>query len=733
MNIFFNEETKTFVLETLNTSYAMQINNSGFLRHLYYGKKINAQDDLSSFIMGKGLVFSSNYPENTPSSESVGANPYEFSAFGSGDFRISACRLTKENGSSVTSLHYKSYEICDGKNQISNLPASFAEQNMAKTLIITCEDRFSGTEIILYYTIFADSDCIARSVKVINRTNQTIKIEKLQSLQLDFFHSNFDFIYNYGQWARERHVKRTKLQPGIQGFKNVRGSSGHQHTPAFVLASPNATENNGDVYGAILVYSGSYSVEIEVSEIGETRSLIGVNSELFSWELKANEEFHSPEALLIYSDKGLSDFSQKSHKFIVEHIIRSPWKHQKRPLLINNWEGTYFDFDDEKICNIAKAAAEVGIEMLVLDDGWFGHRNDDKSSLGDWFVNTDKIKNFRRMVQKINSYGLKFGLWFEPEMISIDSELYKQHPEWVLCVPDKPRTFWRNQLVLNMGRKEVVDYLFETMAKIISENNIEYIKWDMNRNLTEIFANNLPAERQGEAAHRFVMGVYELHERLITRFPNLLIEGCSGGGGRFDAGMLYYVPQIWCSDDSDAVERIAIQNGTSLFYPASTMGAHVSVCPNHQTGRSVSLDLRGAIALGGTFGYELDITQCSEEEKQKIREQVAMYHKFNDLVREGEFYRITENFGEDNVSSWAYVAEDGSEALAIITRKLSIPCSVQQTDFIQIPGLIDDALYEVNNEFKMHGSTLKNAGIATGKKLYGDATYAMYHVVKVNK
>ena len=592
------------------------------------------------------------------------------------------------------------------------------------------EDRFSGAEIILYYTIFADSDVIARSSKVINKTSQTLKIESLMSLQLDFFDSNFDFVYHYGSWARERHIKRTPLQVGLQGYKNTRVSSGHQHNPSFVLASPAATETSGDVYGAMLVYSGSYSVEIEVSENFETRALIGLNPEVFTWELASGEEFHTPEALLVYSDKGFTDFSQKNHEFLINHIIRSPWKHQKRPLLINNWEATYFDFNDEKICSLAKTAADLGLEMLVLDDGWFGHRNNDKSSLGDWFVNAEKIKDFKNMVKEINSYGLKFGLWFEPEMISVDSELYRKHPEWVLSIPDYPRSFSRNQLVLDMSRKEVVDYLFDSIAKMIEENHIEYIKWDMNRNLTEVFSSAMPASKQGEVAHRYVMGVYELHERLLEKFPNLLIEGCSGGGGRFDAGMLYYVPQIWCSDDSDALERIPIQLGTSLFYPASTMGAHVSVCPNHQTARTVSYDFRGAVALGGTFGYELDITQCTDDKKDKIREQIAMYHKFNDLVREGKFYRLTENFGDENLNIWSYLAKDGSEALVIATLKTDMPCFKKQIYCVRVPGLEDNALYEINGEFTMHGSSLKNLGISTAKNLRRDASFVMYHIVK---
>lgn len=728
MKIICNEEAKFFALETASSTYAMKVGFTGELLHACYGGKIDSSDDLSSFVYRRDYAFATP-PENGPRgrTNATGVLPAEFAGFGSGDFRMTACRIRKANGTSVTAPVYKSARVYDGKKSLPGLPSSFAPETECKTLEIKLEDIFSGVEFYLSFTVFADSDVIARSVRVFNPTNETVEIENLMSMQLDFDHSDFDLLYPRGNWAYERHINRVPLQPGIQSYGSVRGSTGHQYNPGIVLASKQASENYGEVYGGLLVYSGSYTADVQVDAINATRALLGINPENFRWQLKPGAEFHSPEALLVYSANGFNGLSVQYHRFIMEHIIRSPWKHAKRPILVNNWEGTYFDFNDDKIYAIAEKASTLGIEMLVLDDGWFGVRNDDNSSLGDWFVNTDKLGNFGDLVKRINALGMKFGLWFEPEMISVRSKLYEKHPEWVLCVPGKRRSLGRNQLILDMSRKEVVDYLFETIAGLLRDVNIEYIKWDMNRNLTEIFSAELPAEQQGEVAHRYVMGVYELHERLLQAFPNLLIEGCSGGGGRFDAGMLYYAPQIWCSDDSDAIERIPIQLGTSLFYPCSSMGAHVSVCPNHQTGRTVSLDMRAAMALSGTFGYELDITNFTEEEDKAIRDQIAVYHKYNDLIREGRFCRLTEGFGQTNFSAWCWISDDKSEVLAIAVCKLARPC--HQTPFtrLRLNGLDAQKVYTLDDGRSFHGSTLMNVGIDITSFMGKDASCVMLH------
>lgn len=726
MQISFSKKTKTFRLDTRNSTYAMMIGPGGELRHLYYGAAI-AEDDITAFAHRRDRAFSP-YPEGLTSNESLNIACLEYSTFGNGDFHNTAAALRKQNGTAVTSAVYKTHMIAKGKAPLPGLPASFAPEKQVQTLEITLTDTFSGALIVLRYSIFDDSDVIARSVKIVNKSKETIRIEKLMSAQLDLDSMQYDMVYLQGKWARERHAMRTPLQPGMQGFRSARGSSGHQYNPGVVLASKNATEQYGEVYGMLLLYSGSYAVEVEADEYESTRAMIGINRETFSWTLEKGAEFNSPEALLMFSANGFNGLSAQSHAFLTNHVVRSPWKHVKRPILVNNWEATYFDFTDSKIYDLAKSASKLGIEMLVLDDGWFGERNDDTTSLGDWFVNRKKVGDLGKLVGKINKLGMKFGLWFEPEMISGASELYRKHPEWVLTVPGGNRSLGRNQMVLDMSRGEVVDYLFETIAGILHSANIEYIKWDMNRNLTEIHSAALPPERQGEVAHRYVLGVYELHERLLNEFPNLLIEGCSGGGGRFDAGMLYYVPQIWCSDDTDAIERVSIQLGTSLFYPSATMGAHVSVCPNHQTHRTVPFQFRGDVALAGTFGYELDVTRLDKDDQQMIHEQVAQYHKYNDLIREGTFLRITEGFGHDDVAAWCWVSADRKEALVTAVRKFDSPCSQTPVVRLRIPGLDAARKYTIENGGTFHGSTLMNAGINISSDLRGNAVSALYHL-----
>lgn len=710
MKIQFLEDLRVFRLDTEHVSYLFQIGPAGELRHIWYGAPVEDEAFLTAFTDRRDFAFSP-YPEGLDRQNSLDTAPLEYSAFGSGDYRITASALRKTNGTSVTSAVYQSHRIYSGKPALRGLPASFGADQDVRTLEITMKDGFSGAEIILSYSLFADSDVIARSVRVVNTTDSPIAVEKLLSAQLDFHNCDFDLVSLKGHWAKERQVVRRRLQPGIQGFGSSRGSTGHQYNPGFVLADPSATEKTGDVYGMLLLYSGSYIAEIETSQFESVRAVIGINPENFEWKLEPGETFESPEALLFFSEEGLGGLSNMSHSFLMEHVIRSPWKHRRRPILINNWEATYFNFNDDKIYSIAEEASRLGIEMLVLDDGWFGERNNDKSSLGDWFVNTKKLGNLAELVRKINALGMKFGLWFEPEMISEKSRLYEAHPDWVLAVPGGRRSLGRSQMVLDMSRKDVVDYLFETISSVLHSANIEYIKWDMNRNLTEVYSALLPADRQKETTHRYVLGVYELHERLLREFPNLLIEGCSGGGGRFDAGMLYYAPQIWCSDDTDAMERISIQMGTSLFYPSSSMGAHVSACPNHQTGRNVSFELRGCIALGGTFGYELDITKLPEEEKELVRKQVKDYHRFNDIIREGKYYRLTEGFGISNLAAWCWVSPNRKEALVTAVRRISDPCEHNPEFHLRLRGLDPDAAYLFEDGRRAHGKTLMNAGI----------------------
>ncbi len=711
MQVHFSKKRKLFRLDTEHISYLFRIGPSGELRHIWFGSRIDDDAIIEEFAVRRGTSSFSPHPEGLSPEDSLDLLPLEYSTYGAGDFRITASALRKENGTSVTSAVYRSHKIFKGKKKIPGLPSSFSQSKDSMTLEITMEDGFSGAEIILSYSVFADSDVIARSVRVSNPTETVIRVEKLLSAQLDFHSADFDVVYLKGMWAKERQAVRHPLIPGIQSFSSSRGATGHQYNPGIVFAEPSASEKAGDVYGMLLLYSGNYIAEAEVDQYRTLRALIGINPENFEWKLEPGETFYAPEALLFFSPDGLGGLSRISHRFLMDHVIRSPWVHRERPVLINNWEATYFNFDDKKILKIAEEASKLGIEMLVLDDGWFGERNDDRSSLGDWVVNRKKLGNLAGLVRKINDLGMKFGLWFEPEMVSENSNLYRKHPDWVLCVPGGRRSIGRTQMVLDMSRGDVVDSLFRSISSVLHSANIEYIKWDMNRNLTEIHSRLLPPDRQKETAHRYVLGVYELHERLLKAFPNLLIESCSGGGGRFDAGMLHYAPQIWCSDNTDAQERISIQMGTSLFYPSSSMGAHVSVCPNHQTHRTVPFSLRGHIALGGTFGYELDITRLTPDEKDLVRKQIRNYHHWNRIIREGEFHRLTEGFGRSDFAAWCWVSPDRREALAAAVRKTSEPCGINPPVHLRLRGLDPEMLYELDDHRRAHGRTLMNAGI----------------------
>ena len=618
-----------------------------------------------------------------------------------------------------------SHHIYKGKKRLAGLPSAFAgDHDSVETLEITMRDTACELEFILSYSVFEECNTIVRSVKAVNNTASPLVIRRLMSAQLDLPHTGFDFVQLSGSWSRERHPERTPLHSGIQSIRSVRGASGHQNSPAIALAAHDATEYSGDVYGAILAYSGNFLIEAECEQYGTARLCAGINPENFSWMLAPGESFETPEVYLTYSGEGLGGMSRNLHDFMRSHLIRDGWADRKRPLLVNSWEAAYFDFDSAKLLGIAESAAKLGIEMLVLDDGWFGARNDDTTSLGDWFVNTDKIGDLGELVKKINALGVKFGLWFEPEMISEKSKLYQEHPEWVLHEPGRRRSIGRQQMLLDMSRPDVVQYLFETISNILHSANIEYVKWDMNRNLTEVYSDMLSPERQGEVAHRFMLGVYRLHEMLLKEFPGLLIEGCSGGGGRFDAGMLGYVPQIWCSDDTDAMERILIQLGTSYFYPVSTIGAHVSVCPNHITGRSTPFATRGNIALSGTFGYELDLTKLTEEDQALVRKQVADYHRYHHIIAGGDLYRLSDSFKVNPFDAWMYVSKDRKEALVTAVCRFCQPNSGVR--FVRPRGLDPETVYEVDG-MQVSGATLMSVGFQA-KLEPGDGASRIYYL-----
>lgn len=730
MSIRYDDVNRVFELDTDNTSYRIGIaDDEGFVGHIYYGRKIRSQQCGQFLRTWEGpFVPSTNNRERCSFLDTF---PTEYSGNGIGDYRESCIAVKTITGSRTTDLMYESYDIIDGKPELEGLPASFAGDEMVQTLILHMADKGDGLEVDLLYSVFECEDVITRSVKVRNNGDKDIRLTKVYSACIDMDDEDFEMLTLHGSWARERQMERRSIAYGKQSVSSLRGESSHQDHPFMAWMTKGSNQASGDVYGMHFVYSGNFIAQIEKSQFDSIRAVMGIHSEGFEWLLTPGDSFTAPEVVLTYSHSGLGTMTRNLHDFYRGHLIRSKYLHQKRPVLINNWEATYFDFDTDKLLAIAKSAAEHGIEMLVMDDGWFGHRNDDATSLGDWFVNENKIKGgLKHLVDEVNKLGLKFGIWMEPEMISPDSELYRKHPDWAFAVPERTATLSRNQYVLDLSRKEVRDYVYECVHNVISSANIEYVKWDMNRQLTDIGSVEFTGDRQGELAHRYVLGVYELQERLVNDFPDLLLENCSGGGARFDPGMLYYSPQIWCSDDTDAIERLSIQEGTELIYPLSTMGAHVSDCPNHTVGRTTPFMTRAHVALAGTFGYELDITKISDEERMVIPEQVALYHKYNDLVREGDYYRIASYRENGLYDCWMVVAKDKSEALVTYVQVLGKP-NVHSRK-IKLLGLDEAADYRLDGTDKVYGGDLlMNAGLLI-EKMCGDYMSRLYYFVLDN-
>ncbi|MDD6292207.1 MAG: alpha-galactosidase [Lachnospiraceae bacterium] len=727
MAITYDEKNKIFKLDSAHTSYMIGIvDKEQFIGHIYYGAKIRMQD--ASYLMRTDenpLVPSINNRERCSFMDTF---PMEYPGHGAGDYREGCIRVRTKEGHSVVSLTYRSHEIVDGKPALEGLPASFAKDGECQTLIITCRDEVLGLEAQLLYSVFEKEDVITRSVRIINAGEQEIYLTKVYSACIDMDDRDYEWLILHGSWARERQIERKKIGYGKQSIGSVRGESSHQEHPFLAWMDPKTTQTLGEVYAMHFVYSGNFTAQIEKSQFDSIRVTMGISAEDFCWKLDKGETFTAPEVVLTYSKAGLGVMTRNLHDFYRNHMIRSKYLHRKRPILINNWEATYFDFDTEKLLAIAKKAAELGIEMLVMDDGWFGHRNDDSTSLGDWFVNEKKITGgLKHLVDEVNKLGLKFGIWMEPEMISPDSRLYEEHPDWAIAVPGRDAALSRNQYVLDLSRKEVRDHVYESISKILKSANIEYVKWDMNRQLSDMGSFALPADRQGELYHRYVLGVYELQERLITEFPNLLLENCSGGGARFDPGMLYYSPQIWCSDDTDAVERLKIQEGTALIYPLSTIGAHVSVCPNHTVGRNTPFETRGNVALAGTFGYELDITAIPQAEQELIPKQVALYHKYNDLVREGDYYRIASYQDNHEYDCYLVVSKDKREALVTFVQVMGRPNFHSRCVCLQ--GLDPEKDYRIEGMERLFGGDLlMHAGLPV-ENLWGDAQSRLYHLV----
>ncbi len=707
--IHFDAARKIFQLDTPHSSYVMGIDGGNHLAHLYYGA-ILPQDSSWWLCYDREIHPCSPVMDGADKNTagSIDTVPQEFATNTVGDFRVPGVRIRNAGGFDAVDGFYKSHCIFAGKKALDGLPATFGSEKETETLEITLEDPASSLQFVLSYSVFRNSDAIARSVRVINCGQDAVCIEKLASMTLDFQGISFDLFSFPGGWGREREFQRERLTVGERVISTRRGFSSHQMNPFVMLGTPETTETCGRVYGAALLYSGSFAAEAERDQFDGVRLNFGINPETFRWHLAPQESFQTPEAVIAFSDAGLEKLTHTFHDLWRDHLIRSPWLRRPRPVLINNWEGTYFDFSGEKLIKLAGEASKSGIEMFVLDDGWFGRRNDEFSSLGDWVANTEKLgMTMAELAARINALGMRFGLWFEPEMVSPDSDLYRKHPDWCIHIPGRGRSQGRNQLVLDMSRQEVVDYLFDAISKLLDSAGIDYIKWDANRQITEPGSAVLPPEKQGELQHRFVLGTYSLKERLLARYPELLIEGCCGGGGRFDAGMLYYAPQIWCSDDTDAIERLKIQYGTSFCYPASAMGAHVSACPNHQTGRITPFDTRAAVAMAGTFGYELDPAQLTAEERQAIPQQIAYFKKISALVQNGDYYRLSSPY-TDAFTAWSAVSKDRSECLiTCVTPAAPNP----QIQFVYPRGLDPAAVYESEDGLTATGDFLMKTGL----------------------
>lgn len=717
MPIIVNQENREFHLYNEEVSYIFNVLKNNQLGHLYYGKKIHHRDSFAHLLQlsNRGMTTCVFEGDMEFSLENI---KQEFPSYGTTDFRFPAHQIKQQNGSNITNFEYVGYEIIKGKKRLEGLPATYVEnENQATTIEIVLYDSVIKTEAVLSYTIFEEYAAIARSVRFNHKGKEAVYIMSVMSACFEMPDDEFQMVHLSGAWARERHIKTRELQPGIQNVYSARGASSSNHNPFIALKRKDTTENAGEVYGMNLVYSGNFLAQAEVDNFGLARVMIGINPFNFQWVLKQNESFQTPEAVIVYSDSGLNKMSQTYHNLYNNNLIRGKWKNSARPILINNWEATYFDFNEEKILEIARTAKELGIEMFVLDDGWFGKRNGDTSSLGDWYVNKEKLPNgIDGLAKKIEELGLNFGLWIEPEMINKESELYRSHPEWTIQTPNRKMSHGRNQFVLDFSRKEVVQYIYGVISEIIDSAAISYVKWDMNRNITEAFSLELSSDRQGEMMHRYMLGVYDLYERLTTKFPKILFESCSGGGGRFDAGMLYYAPQAWTSDDTDAIERLKIQYGTSLVYPISSMGSHVSAVPNHQVYRNTSIDTRANVAYFGTFGYELDLNKITEEDKSKVLEQTAFYKKYRDLIGAGDFYRLISPFDKDgNTTAWMIVSKDKKRALVGYYQVLSRP-NPKYPGF-KLVGLDSNILYSVKPlEKSMYGDELMNVGIHLNNK-----------------
>lgn len=714
MAIIFNEASKTFHLTNGNISYLMTIMENNQLGHLYFGKSVTNSPDFSHMLVERSCILAPcAFKGNLDFSLEV--LKQEYPAYGTGDFREPAYQLEQENGSCTTNFVYHSHNIYKGKKKLDSLPQTRCKnEEEVETLEINLVDQLIGCTITLNYHIFAKHNSIVRSTTFTANTDQTIKINRALSLSVDFYDDDYEMLTLDGAWSRERHITTRPLASGINAISSTRGTSSATHNPYMALKRPNTTEHNGEAYGFSFIYSGNFLASAQVDCYDVTRVMLGINPFQFSWTLeKSGDTFQTPEAVMSYSDNGLNGLSQTFHNLYRENLMGGPYAGKTRPILINNWEATYFDFTEESILTIAKKAKDLGVELFVLDDGWFGKRDNDTTSLGDWTAYLAKLPNgVSGLCQKINELGLKFGLWFEPEMVNEVSNLYSTHPDWVIQTPNREKSYGRNQFVLDFSRDDVVNYIFDIMCQTLDTANISYIKWDMNRNITEAFSPALPPSRQQEFFHRYILGVYKLYEKLTSRYPEILFESCASGGARFDPGMLYYAPQAWASDDTDAVERLHIQYGTSMVYPIVSMGSHVAAIPNHQVERKTNLAMRANVAYFGTFGYELDLNKMTDEERAQVSKQIQFFKQYRDVIQLGDFYRLKQG----NYYSWIAVSKDKKTAILGYYKILATPNPSLKK--IQLVGL-DPALEYTCNNKDYHGDQLMNFGMVLETEFTG--------------
>ncbi len=728
MAIIFHKQSKCFHLYNDEVSYIMRIMENGQLENLYYGKKIHDKEDFAYFHdEAMRSQMSVCIPE--PGLLSMQYTRQEYPSYGTGDYRSPAVTIAQENGSRIIDFKYAGHEIYSGKKEILPLPATYVEEKEeAETLEVTLHDNVMDTDLILSYTIYEAYPVITRNTKFVHKGKEKIVLERAMSASVEFLDMDYEMVQLSGGWSRERYVKNRKLEMGIQSIQSLNGTCcGAEHNPFLALKRPHTTESQGEVYGFSLVYSGNYLGQVEVSTFDMTRVMMGINPEDFSWELKSGESFQTPEVVMVYSDKGLNKMSQTYHRLYRKRLMHGEWRDKARPILLNNWEATYFDFNEEKILTIAKKAKEAGVELFVLDDGWFGARNDDYRGLGDWYVNLEKLPDgISGLSKKVEELGLKFGLWVELEMVNKDSDLYRAHPDWIISAPNRFESHARHQNVLDFSRKEVVDYIYEMIAKVIRESSISYIKWDMNRYMSEPYSKGSAPCEQGKVMHKYILGVYDLYTRLTTEFPHILFESCASGGARFDPAMLYFAPQTWCSDDTDASERTKIQYGTSYVYPIVSMGSHVSAVPNHQMHRITPIETRANVAYFGTFGYELDLNLLSDAEIETVKKQIAFMKEHRELIQmDGDFYRLLSPF-EGNETAWMVVSSDKTQAVAAFYQRLNkVNASWLR---LKLDGLDANTKYEVSCDMAPVTSYDAKIAEAYGHKTDGDSvkTYQAY-------